>query len=232
MTEPTSGKSFSKWLPWIVILILVSAGAVLWQPISILFQEPDPVQLRADVDRLGILAPLGFFALTIIQIVGAPIPGYPVQLLGGALFGTWIGGIYNVIGLTAGGLISTWLSRTLGQSFIEKQIGAETLTKYETLARLETLWMWVIILSIPLGDFPYYIAGLSRVRFRTMAWAILISRAPFTFVISWAGAASLRAPAWIFWAMVVVILALVAIGYLSKNKLILWLDRHILHRLQ
>jgi uncharacterized membrane protein YdjX (TVP38/TMEM64 family) len=232
MTVPTQTRVLRKWLPWLTILILIAAAIIMWRPVSVLVREPDPVLLQAEVDRLGVLAPLGFFALTIIQIVGAPIPGYPIQILGGALFGTWLGGVYNIIGMVIGGLVATWLARTLGRPFIEKQVGPKMLAKYENLAHLESLWLWVVILSIPLGDFPYYIAGLSRVRFVTLALAILISRGPFTFVISWVGETSVTVPRWLFWALLAAILGIVVVGYLSKDKISLWLARHVLHRLQ
>lgn len=233
MDKSSPNHSLTKWLPGLAILLLIGIAAVLWQPLTVLLGgERDPVKLQTEVAHLGILAPLGFFALNIVQIVGAPIPGYPVQILGGALFGTWLGGIYSIVGMTAGGLISTWLARTLGRPFIEKQIGAETLAKYENLAKLESLWVWVIVLTVPLGDFPYYVAGLSRVKYSILALAILISRGPFTFLISWAGATSLQAPRWIFWLVVAVILGIVVLGYLVKDWVTGWLDRHIFHRLQ
>jgi len=221
----------TKWLPWLTIIILGLVAIILWGPIVTLLQAPDAESLGAAVDRLGVLAPIGFFALAIIQIVGAPIPGYPVQVLGGALFGTWLGGIYNIIGMLAGGLISAWLSRRLGRPFVEKYVGTEQLVRYERVVKLETLGMWVILLTIPLGDFPYYLAGLSRVKYNTLALAILLSRGPFTFVISWLGETSVEAPRWLFGLLSVVIIGLVVVGYLAKDKLGLWLERHVLHRL-
>jgi len=221
----------SKWLPWVVVLILVGVSTVLWQPLVTLLQTQDAALLAAEVERLGWLAPLAYLALNVVQIVGAPIPGYPVQFLGGALFGTMLGGVYAAFGTVAGGLISAWLSRTLGRPFIEKQISAETLARYEGLTKLETLWVWVVLLLIPLGDFPYYLAGLSRVKFKTLAAAILLSRGPFTFVITWAGATSVQAPAWVFGALLAGVLVVVTLGYAFKTPLTLWLERHILHRL-
>lgn len=228
----TPNKNTPNWLPWLVIIILIGVTITLWQPISILYNTKDTAQLQAEINRLGPLVPIAYLALSIIQIVGAPIPGYPVQLLGGVLFGTILGGIYAVIGMVMGGLLSAWLARTLGRPFIEKQINPETLAKYEGLAKLETLWVWFILLTIPLGDFPYYIAGLSRVKFRTLALAILLSRGPFTFVITWAGATSVQAPAWVFWTLLAVILAIIIIGYLTRDTITRWMDTHVLHRLQ
>jgi uncharacterized membrane protein YdjX (TVP38/TMEM64 family) len=221
----------SKWLPWLVILLLIGVAAILWRPLSVL-GEQDEARLSAEVERLGALAPVSYLALNIIQIVGAPIPGYPVQLLGGVLFGTLLGGIYGLVGMLAGGLTSTWLSRRLGRPFIEKRIDPQTLARYDNLSRLESFGVWVIILSLPTGDIPYYLAGLSRVRYTTLALAILASRGPFTFVFAWAGANSLEAPPWLLWGGLALILMIILLGYLARERITRLVDRHVLHRLE
>ncbi len=222
----------SKWIPWLVILVLAGTAAALWQPIAALMTAQDVDQLRAEVGRMGALAPVGLLALSVVQIVGAPIPGYPVQLLGGALFGTLLGGIYSIVGMAAGGLVAAWLARKLGRPFIENHVDPQTLDKYERLTHVDSLWAWVVILLIPLGDFPYYFAGLSRVRLRTLFWAILISRGPFTFLITWAGANSVAAPGWIIALMFVVVLSIVAVGYLSRNQIHLFMEKYVLYWLE
>jgi len=214
----------SKLLPWIVIVLFATITLLLWRPIVILLTSGDTVELEAGLARLGILAPTAFLALSVIQVVGAPIPGYPIQFLGGALFGPVWGGVYGVVGLVAGGVLSAWLARTLGQPFIERHVGAERLARYQKLAKLETLWVWVIILLVPVGDVPYYIAGLSRVRLGTLTLAILLSRGPFTFLIAWIGATSVQAPAWMFIALIVAIVAVVALGYVFRDKVSQWFD--------
>lgn len=230
---PPAAERFNRWLPWIVIALLLGIAVVLWQPLSVLLQPgQNTAQLRAEVANLGILGPLAFFGLSVLQIVGAPIPGYPVQILGGVLFGPILGGIYNVIGLLLGGFTATWLARRLGRPFIEKQINPETLAKYENLAKLETLWMWFILLTIPVGDFPYFLAGLSRVSLKTLLLAVLLARGPTSFLIAWLGDRSLTIPGWIFWAMMAVIFGLIMLGYLLRKPLSRWVDDHVLHRLQ
>lgn len=221
----------SRWMPWLVVIALAGITSVLWQPISILLSSGDETALAASMDALGWWAPLAFLALSLVQIIGAPIPGYPVQLLGGALFGLVWGGVYGVIGVVAGGVLAAWLARRLGRPFIERHVDAETLTKYEQLAKLESVGLWVVILLLPVGDFPYFIAGLSRVRLRTLAIATLLSRGPFTFLIAWIGASSVQAPPWIFMALVVGVLVLVALGYVFRAPLTDFFDAHILHRL-
>lgn len=218
----------SLYLPWLVMLVLAAVTLILWRPIWMLMTTSDNHALQAEMERLGPLAPLAFLALSVVQIVGAPIPGYPVQFLGGILFGLGFGSLYGVIGVTAGGFIAAWLSRTLGRPFIEKHVSPVALAKYEGLARLESLWVWVLILLLPIGDIPYFIAGLSRVKLGTLAAAILLSRGPFTVLIVWAGASATAAPAWAIGVMFAAILALVGLGYRFRNRLGGWIEDRVL----
>lgn len=228
-SSPTS----SSWWPWLVLTALLVIAAVLWQPLLLLFStEADSATLQAEVQALGLLAPLAFLALSVLQIVGAPIPGYPVQILGGALFGLVWGGIYNVLGLLLGGLTAAWLARRLGRPFIEKHVEAETLARYENLARLNSLWVWFIFLTIPVGDIPYFLAGLSKVRLSTLVLATLLARGPTSFLIAWFGEQAVNIPRWIFLAMFVAILALIGLGYALKDHLRTFFDRYVLHHLQ
>lgn len=230
-TQKNFATTISKWLPVFVVLALVAATALLWQPISILLGSGDEIALKSVMNNLGIGAPLAFLALSVVQIVGAPIPGYPVQFLGGALFGVAWGAIYGIVGMLMGGLLAAWLARRLGRPFIEKHVDAAQLDKYEKLTKLESVGLWIIVLLIPLGDFPYFVAGVSRVKFRTLGAAILLSRGPFTFLIAWVGANSTQAPTWMIGALFAIILAFVAVGYIFRAPISVWVDRHILHRL-
>jgi len=230
-TQKNFAAIISNWLPMLVVLALVAATALLWQPISILLGAGDELALKSAMSNLGVGAPLAFLALSVVQIVGAPIPGYPVQFLGGALFGVFWGAVYGIVGMLMGGLLAAWLARRLGRPFIEKHVDAAQLDKYEKLTKLESVGLWVIVLLIPLGDFPYFIAGMSRVRLRTLGAAILLSRGPFTLLIAWVGANSTQVPPWMIIALFVIILAFVGVGYVFRAPLSGWVDRHILHRL-
>lgn len=143
--------------------------------------------MRAWMEQVGPLAPLVFFGLNVAQIVVAPIPGYPVQVLGGILFGLIPGSIYTVGGMVAGGTLAAWLGRRLGRPWLEQRMGREALTHWSKIASLDSFWTWWIILLLPLGDLPYFFAGLSRIRLTRFALAILTSRGPFTVLIVWAG---------------------------------------------
>lgn len=172
-------------LPWLGGLLFVAVLAVLWLPLSRM--GTNPAAIRAWLEQLGPLAPLAFFLLNIIQIVVAPIPGYPVQVLGGILFGFVPGTIYTVGGMVAGGTLAAGLGRWLGRSWLERRLGADTLAHWSDIAHINSFWMWWLILLIPFGDLPYFFAGLTKIRLRIFALAILASRGPFTALLVWTG---------------------------------------------
>jgi uncharacterized membrane protein YdjX (TVP38/TMEM64 family) len=208
------------WLPWLGGGLIIALLAVLWLPVSRI--GLNPIMLRNWMERLGPLAPLVFFSLNVIQIVVAPIPGYPVQVLGGLLFGLIPGSIYTVGGMTAGGTLAAWLGRRLGRPWLEKRLGADALAGWSDLMHIDSFWTWWIILVIPVGDIPYFLAGLSRIRLSTFALVILTSRGPFTVFIVWMGDRVLNFPlTWIALMMAGVVL-IVIIGFSQSRRIEAW----------
>ncbi len=208
------------WLPWLAGLLVIIILAALWKPFSEI--GANSAQLRPWIEQFGPLGPLIFFGLNMIQIVVAPIPGYPVQVLGGVLFGFIPGSVYTVGGMVAGGTLAAWLGRRLGRPWLEKQVGADTLAHWGEVAHIDSFWTWWILLIIPVGDIPYFLAGLSKIRLTTFALAILTSRGPFTVLIVWMGDSVVDFPlTWIALVLAGIVL-LVIVGYAQRERLEIW----------
>lgn len=133
-------KRNTKWLTLLGGLLLIAVLVALWQPVSRI--GADPAVVRTWLERCGPLAPLAFFLLNVIQIVVAPIPGYPVQILGGILFGFIPGAIYTIGGKVAGGTLAAWLGRCLGRPWLEKQLGTVTLEHWGAVVHVDSFWTW------------------------------------------------------------------------------------------
>src|SRR5215469_11958743 len=58
--------------------------------------------LKDTLREWGVLAPVIFIGMQALQVVVAPIPGEITGILGGYLFGEWVGVLYSTIGLTVG----------------------------------------------------------------------------------------------------------------------------------
>jgi uncharacterized membrane protein YdjX (TVP38/TMEM64 family) len=199
---------------------VVGLLAILWVPLSNVGAEPAAV--RGWIEQMGPLAPLVFFGLNVVQIVVAPIPGYPVQVLGGILFGLIPGSVITVSGLVVGGTLAAWLGRRFGRPWLERRLGAETLDHWGQVAHVDSFWTWWIILLIPFGDIPYFIAGLSRIRLSLFALAILTSRGPFTVLIVWLGDRVTGFPlTWVAVSIAVVVL-IVIVGFSQAGRIETW----------
>jgi uncharacterized membrane protein YdjX (TVP38/TMEM64 family) len=218
--SPPSPKQFRDWLPWLGGLLVILILAALWAPLSKV--GTNPTVIRDWIERMGPFAPLAFFLLNVAQIVFAPIPGYPVQVLGGVLFGLIPGSIYTVAGLTVGGTLAAWLGRRLGRPWLEKRMGRETLEHWGSIAHIDSFWTWWIVLLIPFGDIPYFFAGLSRIRLTVFALAILTSRGPFTVFIVWLGDSAINLPlTWMALSIALVVLVVI-VGFSQASRIEAW----------
>lgn len=203
------------WWPWLGAGLIIAILVVLWKPVSQI--GADPAIIRGWIEPLGPLAPLAFFLLNVIQIIVAPIPGYPIQVLGGILFGFVPGTIYTVGGMVVGGTAAAWLGRRLGRPWLEKQFSPETLARWGAIAHIDSFWVWWLLLLLPvLGDFVYFVAGLSKIRLRTFALAILVSRGPFTAFIVWTGSSAAELP-WQWLGLMMAVVGLLVILALSQR---------------
>src|SRR5437879_11166091 len=57
----------------------------------------DKQLMHAMLDRWGVLAPVVFIAIQSLQVIIAPIPGEVTGLLGGFVFGQWLGFVYSTV---------------------------------------------------------------------------------------------------------------------------------------
>ena len=94
-----------------------------------LFLFNNPQGVRDFVNGYGVLAPLIFILLHLVQMIVSPIPGQFVGLASGYIFGWFWGTIYTLIGVTLGSFIAIYLSRKFGRPFVERVIAKNSLDK-------------------------------------------------------------------------------------------------------
>jgi uncharacterized membrane protein YdjX (TVP38/TMEM64 family) len=177
---------------WLKILLVAGLAVVAmlavryWREVAAFVSNPE--ELRAWLARLGPLGPLGLIAFNTIQVVVAPVPGYPVQIASGYLFGWWQGSLYAVIGMILGGLLAMTLARVYGRPLVQRVVGVERLERWEQVAHLNSLAVWFVLMLGPLGDAPYYIAGLTKLAVWKLLAIVLLVRTPSVMVSTALGA--------------------------------------------
>jgi uncharacterized membrane protein YdjX (TVP38/TMEM64 family) len=134
----------------------------------------DPEALKRSIGSFGPWGPAVYILLYSIA-PSLMLPGLPITIVGGVLFGPFWGVVYVAIGATVGAAIAFLVARFMGRSWVEGAIkgGARSAGGSGRLARLDEevrVRGWKIVAFtrlIPL--FPYnvlnYAFGLTRISF-------------------------------------------------------------------
>jgi uncharacterized membrane protein YdjX (TVP38/TMEM64 family) len=89
-----------------------------------------PEEVKSYIENKGIYGVLVFIGLQIMQIIVAFIPGEPLQLAGGYLYGTFNGFLLSTIGIMAGSIIAFIISRKFGYPVVSRLVKKEKLKNY------------------------------------------------------------------------------------------------------
>lgn len=159
----------------------------------------DKETLRHMILGFGVLAPIASIALNVGQAVLAPIPGFVVPFVNGAVFGTWWGMIVTWIGGVAASAACFWIARTFGRRFAERICSQFTIAD-EVNRRIErhafaAIFLGRLVPGVPF-DFLSYFVGLTRVRFSTFTLATALGSIPHAFLYALMGS-SLEIPLWL-----------------------------------
>ena len=116
------------------------------------------------LDSLGPLSFIGFIFLQASQVIISPIPGEVTGIIGGFLYGKFLGILLSTIGLTIGSWTAFSLSRWLGGPFVEKFVRKETMNRYDYLLHHKGAFLVFLLFLIPgfPKDLLCYILGLGH----------------------------------------------------------------------
>lgn len=216
-----------KLLVIVGIVLAAFAGLVIifWQPLVGL--ASDPARLRELVQQTGPFGPLVFIAVQFLQILIAPIPGQVVGVASGALFGIWLGTLYSLIGSVLGMFAVIGISRKLGRPFVERFVDKNTLEKFDYLVSNNGAMVFFLIMLLPVfpDDLICYIAGLSKVKVRTLVLFGALGRLPTTLVSAIIGAGVAGANIPLIAGSVGVTVVVFALGYWQRKRLKRWMER-------
>ena len=146
-----------------IIFLLIIFFSIKFFHIKEFFTEQN---LKNIIERSGLWAPIIFILIYSITPV-LFLPGIPLALLAGFLFGPFWGVIYSNIGATIGASFAFFIARYFLREWVEEKIKG---TKLESLDRTTEKNGWKLVAFtrlIPL--FPYnmlnYFFGITNVKF-------------------------------------------------------------------
>jgi len=207
-------RHIQRWLP---ILFVVSIVLIVWQKreqLSLLFSDADSV--RTWIMQFGSLGPIVIIVLNAVQIIIAPLPSYPIQLAAGYLLGIWGGFLCSIMGMLIGGTVAAALARHYGRPLVQRIMGTERFAHWEHVIHADSVILWILLMLMPVGEAPYFMAGLASIPiWKIMAIALFV-RAPMTLIVVAAGSNTLPIPLLVGLFVALYVIALVAYRYHSS----------------
>lgn len=154
-----------KTLKFIVLIVFIAAVFFLarWYGLG---EYLDQDKLRLWIGGFGVWGPIVYMLIYTVAPVFM-MPGLPLTVVGGILFGPLWGTIYVIIGATAGASIAFLVARYLGRGWVEGFIKGERLKDLDEKVKTQGWKIVAFTRLIPLFPFNFlnYAFGLTSVRF-------------------------------------------------------------------
>ena len=125
---------------WKIILIVFTVLVIIGVTIAVtpfvlsLRDETNQENFRNFIDSLGIYGPIVVLLLQILQVIVAIIPGEPIEIIVGVMYGTWLGLLLCLIGVAIGSTIIFILVRRFGKKFVDRFVNSD---KFESIKFLK-----------------------------------------------------------------------------------------------
>jgi len=180
--------------------------------------------LKHTLREWGVLAPVIFIGLQALQVIISPIPGELTGILGGYLFGQWVGLLYSTIGLTLGSVVAFAVGRWLGARYVRQLVSADIWHKMGFIVEAEGAILCFIIFLMPglPKDVTCYLFGLSPMPFWVFAVVSTLGRIPGTWVLSAQGARTASGDYLQVVLLTAVVVAVALPLYYYRNRLVEW----------
>jgi len=170
---------------WVVLMLssgLIGLWFMMYPEILVVFQE-----------RIASLGAAGWFMLLGIQFVQVLlvfVPGGPVQIVAGALYGPLGGIAVIIVGIVLGNVVIFALVRKYGERVLRTFVDETDITKYQFLSTQIKLDLWVLILFFIPGSPSSaltFIFALTPIKFWRFIALSISARLPGILVSVYAG---------------------------------------------
>ncbi len=200
-----------KWLS-----IAVAVGVLIW--LSRFVFQIDANDLRSWIVSFGYWSPIIYILIYTVR----PLIFFPASILsiaGGLAFGAWLGTLYTIIGATLGAMLSFYVAKMLGKSFVRKT-WTGNIKKIQSQMEQNGFFYVLLFRFIPVINFDLisYVAAFAKVRFSSFALATLIGIIPGTFAYNFLGSSFVSGNPKIIVLAVVVFVILTVVPIILRNR--------------
>lgn len=173
------------------------------------------LKIRAIIKSYGKYSALAFIILQIMQVIIFFIPGEIVQIAGGYIFGTFIGSIISIIGITLGSMVTYYISYFMGRPFVQKIVQKKKLAFIDKALSEGKINHVVFILYLIPGlpkDILGYVCGVSDIDAKDFFMYSTLGRIPCIIISALFGAGIAGGSRTMLIVISVIMIALTAVG--------------------
>ena len=203
-----------------LILIVGLIGIIVLVKTFNLGKFFSPSILKETILGYGIMAPIIFIILYILATIFF-IPGTPLTISGGLIFGKFVGTFYTIIGATIGATIAFSMSRYLGESFIEKLLKDKYKKLYQYDEKIKTNGLAVVLFLRLIPLFPFnglnFALGLTKLKRRDFIIGTAIGIIPGSFALAFLGDSLANFSIWKIILASLLFVSLMAIPFIYKK---------------
>ena len=172
----------------IVLLIFIYIGYEYYFKYSYVLKNPNI--LKKIILSYGNFSILVFILMQILQVVVFFIPGEFIQVAGGYIFGTFLGGLLSLIGITLGSIAVYFISNDYGKPLVEKLLLNKKVKFFKKILKVgskkNVVFIFYLIPGVP-KDALAYICGVSNISFKDFCIYSTLGRMPGIFISSFFG---------------------------------------------
>ncbi len=183
MIKQSSNKNTSKLPKILSIISFILTGVIV--SISVYgyfagwFDSLEDIQNA--ISGLGVFAPVVFILLQILQVTVPIIPNPVVSVAGVAMFGPYLGFLYNYIGACAGSMLAFYIAKIFGPKVLPKLFSQKVIDRYSNYTKKSKALIPLLTIAIALpvvpDDFLCYLAGTTHIKGRHFLYITLFGRA-------------------------------------------------------
>lgn len=221
MEDSKKNKKFIAGILMAVAVIII-ALACIFIGIPLIKLAGRPQEFRDWVDSKGIWGPVIYVALVIFQILIAFIPGEPLEIVAGYVFGTFKGTLLCILAASLGSIIVLLLVRKFGKALLEIYFDKEKIENLKFLQSSQKKIVIFLILFIVPGtpkDLLCYYGGLTDIPMPLLIFICTVCRFP-SIITSTIGGNALGTGEYGFAVIVFAVTAVIsAVGIFIYNRL-------------
>ena len=165
----------------IFVVVLVALTFAFLPQIKELATPEGREKFKIFIDSLGFGGWLVTLAIQILQILVAFIPGEPVELVLGYVWGPWLGTFTCLLGIFIGTATIYIFVKKFGSKFVSRAVGDKDLTRYKFLSTKSRAELTVFILFFIPGtpkDALTYIAPIAPIPTASYLLITTLARIP------------------------------------------------------